>query len=230
VPELSVFFPAYNEEDNVRSTTEAILRVLPTVADRYEVLIVDDGSADRTGAIADELSANNPNVRVIHHGRNRGYGGALQTGFYNGRFDLISFVDGDGQFDFGEIPAFLEASRHHDLVIGYRIHRRDSLLRTINARAWGALIRILFGLKVRDIDCAFKLIHKQALQVLPRLRSDGAMVSAELLIRAKNAGLSSSEVPIHHFPRHAGEQTGANLRVIFKAFRDLFILWRVLQG
>jgi glycosyltransferase involved in cell wall biosynthesis len=229
VAELSVFFPAYNEEENVRSTTEGILRVLPGVADRYEVLIVDDGSADRTGAIADELSENNPNVRVIHHGRNRGYGGALQTGFYNGRFALIAFVDGDGQFDFGEIPAFLEASEHNDLVIGYRVRRRDSLMRTINARAWGVLIRLVFGLKVRDIDCAFKLIHKQALQTLPRLRSEGAMVSAELLVRSRNAGLSIAEVPVHHFPRHAGAQTGANFKVIFKAFRDLFVLWRVLQ-
>jgi len=230
VAELSVFFPAYNEEANVRSTTEGILRVLPTVADRYEILIVDDGSADGTGAIADELSANNPNVRVIHHGRNRGYGGALQTGFYNCRFELIAFVDGDGQFDFVEVPAFLEASEHYDLVIGYRVRRRDTLLRTMNARAWGALIRLLFGLKVRDIDCAFKLIHKKALQTLPRLHSEGAMVSAEILIRSQNAGLSIMEVPVHHFPRHAGEQTGANVRVIVKAFRDLFSLWRVLQG
>jgi glycosyltransferase involved in cell wall biosynthesis len=230
VPELSLFFPAYNEEANVRGTTEGILRVLPGLADRYEVLIVDDGSRDSTGVIADELSAGNPMVRVIHHATNRGYGGALRTGFYNCRYELIAFIDGDGQFDIGELPDFLTASRDSDLVVGYRLRRRDSLMRTLNARAWGLLIRLVFGPTVRDIDCAFKLIHRSALQRLPRLKSDGAMISAELLVRSRNGGLSIREVPVHHFPRHAGEQTGANLRVILKAFRDLFGLWWVLRG
>ncbi len=229
VAELSVFFPAYNEEANVRSTAEAILRVLPIAADRYELLIVDDGSVDATGTIADELTESNPAVRAIHHPTNRGYGGALRTGFYNCRYELISFVDGDGQFDFGEVSEFLANSQAADLVIGYRVNRQDSLVRTINARAWGMLIRVLFGLHVRDVDCAFKLLHKRVLQTLPRLRSDGAMISAELLIRARNAGLKIEEVPVHHYPRRAGTQTGANLRVIIKAFRDLFSLWRALR-
>ena len=229
VAELSVFFPAYNEEANVRSTSERILRVLSEVSNRYELLIVDDGSVDQTGTIADELSAGDPNVRVIHHATNRGYGGALRTGFYNCRYDLIAFIDGDGQFDFSEIPEFLNASQEHDLVIGYRVRRRDSLMRTINARAWGALIRVVFGLGVRDVDCAFKLIRKSVLGRIPRLRSDGAMISAELLVRCRNAGLSFQEVPVHHFPRHGGDQTGADLRVIVKAFRDLFGLWRVIR-
>lgn len=228
-PELSVFFPAYNEEANVRSTTEAVLKVLPEVADRYEVLIVDDGSRDRTPELADELREAHPEVRVIHHATNRGYGGALRTGFYNCRYELISFIDGDGQFDFGEIREFLEYTPQYDLVIGYRLRRQDTVLRTVNARAWGTLIRLVFGLKVRDIDCAFKLVQRRALRSMPKLRSDGAMVSAELLIRARNTGLSIKEVPVHHYPRRAGEQTGANLRVIAKAFRDLFSLWRTLR-
>ena len=230
VAELSVFFPAYNEEANVRSTTETILRVLPGVADRYEVLIVDDGSVDKTPELADLLAAENPLVRVIHHPTNRGYGGAIRTGLYNARFELIAFVDGDGQFDFAEVPQFLSASRHYDLVIGYRIRRSDTFIRTLNARAWGTLIRLLFGVKVRDLDCAFKLIHRTALQSLPKLRSDGAMVTAELMVRSKNAGLSVTEVPVHHYPRKAGQQTGADLRVIAKAFRDLFSLWRALRA
>jgi glycosyltransferase involved in cell wall biosynthesis len=229
VSELSVFIPAYNEEANVRSTAEGILRVLPNVAARYELLIVDDGSLDATGAIADEMADANPAVRVIHHPTNRGYGGALRTGFYNCRYELVAFVDGDGQFDFGEVPEFLTASAAADLVIGYRVNRRDSLVRTINARAWGMLIRAVFGLRVRDIDCAFKLIHRRVLRAMPRLRSDGAMISAELLIRSRNAGLKIDEVPVHHYPRRAGAQTGANLRVIVKAFWDLFSLWRALQ-
>ena len=228
-PELSVFFPAYNEEANVRATTERILQVLPNLAEQYEVLIVDDGSRDSTGSIADELSDGNPAVRVIHHATNRGYGGALRTGFYNCRYELIAFIDGDGQFDIGELPQFLASSRDHDLVIGYRVQRRDSLMRTINARAWGTLIRLVFGLNVRDIDCAFKLIHRSVLRRLPRLQSDGAMISAELLVRSRNAGLRISEVPVRHYARQAGEQTGANVRVIIKAFWDLFGLWRVLR-
>jgi glycosyltransferase involved in cell wall biosynthesis len=229
VAELSVFFPAYNEEKNVRATTESILRVLPGVSDRYEVLIVDDGSADKTGELADELAADNPLVRVIHHPTNRGYGGAIRTGLYNCRYELISFIDGDGQFDFTEVPAFLEASQHYDLVIGYRVKRQDGFMRLLNARAWGTLMRVVFRVRARDIDCAFKLIHKRVLQSMPRLRSDGAMVSAELLVRSQNAGLSICDVPVHHYPRRAGEQTGANLRVIFKAFRDMFALWRALR-
>lgn len=230
VAELSVFFPAYNEEQNVRATTEGILRVLPGVSEQYEVLIVDDGSVDKTGEIADALAADNPLVRVIHHPTNRGYGGAIRTGLYNCRYELISFIDGDGQFDFAEIPALLAPSQHDDVVVGYRIRRQDGFMRLLNARAWGTLMRFLFGLRVRDIDCAFKLIHKSALESMPRLRSDGAMVSAELLIRSRHAGLSIAEVPVHHYPRRAGEQTGANLRVIIKAFRDLFALWRALRN
>jgi glycosyltransferase involved in cell wall biosynthesis len=229
VTELSVFFPAYNEEANVRSTTEGILRMLPGVANRYEVLIVDDGSVDATGPISEAIAEENPCVRVIHHPTNRGYGGAIRTGLYNARYELITFIDGDGQFDFAEVPQFLSASAHHDLVIGYRVRRQDSVIRTLNARAWGTLIRVLFGLRARDIDCAFKLIHRSALRAFPRLQSDGAMISAELLIRSRNAGLSIHEVPVHHYPRRAGQQTGAHLRVIVKAFRDLFSLWRALR-
>jgi glycosyltransferase involved in cell wall biosynthesis len=227
--ELSVFFPAYNEEANVRATAEGILRILPSVADRYELLIVDDGSVDDTGPIADALADANPLVRVIHHPTNRGYGGAIRTGLYNCRYALMAFIDGDGQFDFAEIPAFLAASMHYDLVIGYRVRRQDSFIRRLNAQAWGLLMRVIFGLRVRDIDCAFKLINKDALFSLPRLRSDGAMVSAELLVRSRDHGLSMTQVPVHHLPRRDGEQTGANLGVILKAFRDLWSLWRALH-
>jgi len=229
VPELSVFFPAHNEEANVRATTESILQVLPEVAERYELLIVDDGSTDATPRLADELSGLRPNVRVIHHATNRGYGGAVRTGLYNCRFDLISYIDGDGQFDFGEIRGFLPYIDQYDLVIGYRAQRQDSVRRSLNARAWGMLMRILFGLKVRDVDCAFKLIRRRDLQALTRLRSDGAMISAELLIRSRNAGLRMKELPVNHYPRRAGAQTGASPRVILKAFRDLLGLMRALR-
>ncbi|MGI8554215.1 MAG: glycosyltransferase family 2 protein [Dehalococcoidia bacterium] len=229
VPELSVFFPAKDEEANVRATTEAILRVLPEVADRYEVLIVDDGSTDATPRMADELREANPNVHVIHHATNRGYGGALRTGFYNCRYDLISFIDGDGQFDFGQIRQFLPYVNQYDAVIGYRVQRQDTKMRSLNARAWGTLIRLVFGLQARDIDCAFKLINRRVLGRIPRLRSDGAMISAELLIRCRNAGIGIKEVPVQHYPRRGGEQTGATMKVIVKAFRDLFSLWRTLR-
>lgn len=213
----------------MRSTAESILRVLPDVAEHYEVLIVDDGSTDATPALADGLRDADPHVRVIHHATNRGYGGALRTGFYNCRYDLISFIDGDGQFDFGEIRAFLPFVSQYDLVIGYRRQRQDTRVRSLNARAWGGLIRLTFGLRVRDIDCAFKLVHRGVLQTIPRLQSDGAMISAELLIRARTAGCTIKEVPVQHYPRTAGEQSGANFKVIAKAFRDLASLRRALR-
>jgi glycosyltransferase involved in cell wall biosynthesis len=230
VPELSVFIPVHNEEGNVRAVSEAILRVLPQVAERFELLVVDDGSTDATPQLADALAEEHAAVRVIHHPTNRGYGGALRTGLYNCRYALIAFLDGDGQFDFGEVRPFLAASQRADLVIGYRPQRRDSAGRSRNARAWGTLNRLVFGLRVRDIDCAFKLLHKRVLAELPRLRSDGAMISAELLIRAQAAGLRIQELPVQHYPRTAGVQSGANTRVILKAFRDLLALWRSLRS
>lgn len=228
---LSIFFPAYNEEENIEEVANSALKVLDGLADRYEVLIIDDGSVDGTGEIADRLARIHPGiVRVIHHPQNLGYGGALKSGFYNSKFAWIFFTDSDGQFNIKELKKFLEAREDADLVIGYRIKRADPLIRVINTELYRLLIRVLFGLTVRDIDCAFKLIRRDVIEKIPKFRSEGALISAELLIQAKRYGFKIKEVGVSHYPRLYGKQTGANLSVILKMFKELFVLWKIVHA
>ena len=222
---ISAFFPAYNEERNVAAMVERLAAVLPRVADDYEVIVVDDGSVDRTGAIADEIAASDPHVRVVHHGRNRGYGGALKSGFEAGRKEWTFFTDGDGQFDVEEIGRLLPLTASHDIVVGYRLDRAEGGLRRLNAAAWNWLVRRLFGIPVRDVDCAFKLIHRPVLEVV-HPQAEGAMISTEFLARAVRAGFRVVEVGVHHYPRQHGKPTGANPLVIARAFYELFRLYR----
>jgi len=226
---ISAFFPAYNEEKNIARTVEKAVAVLEGVADDYEVTVVNDGSHDRTLAVARELERRFPKVKVINHEVNQGYGGALKSGFYSARYDWIVFTDSDGQFDFSELTRLLEKADQADLVIGYRLKRVEGGIRLLNAKLWGFLIAALFGLYVRDIDCAFKLIRQDVLKGIPKLESEGALISAELLIRAKKAGFRIAQVGVHHYPRVEGSPTGANIGVIVKAFKELFWLWRNLK-
>ncbi len=225
LPSISAFFPAYNEEGNVAAMVARLVAVLPRVADEYEIIVVDDGSADRTGTIADELAASNPHVRVVHHERNRGYGGALKSGFAASRKEWTFFTDGDGQFDVEEIPRLLPFTAAHDIVVGYRLDRAEGGLRRLNAAAWNWLVRLLFGIPVRDVDCAFKLIHRPVLEAV-RPQAEGAMISTEFLARAVRAGFRVVEVGVHHYPRQHGRPTGANPLVIGRAFYELFRLYR----
>lgn len=229
---LSIFFPAYNEESNIENTVRqalAVVRELEQV-ERFEMIIVDDGSTDRTGEIAGSLASEIPEVKVIYHKKNRGYGAALKTGFYESQYEWLVFTDSDGQFDFSEVGKFLERRNEGDLIIGYRIRRVDPFLRKVNALLWGLLPRLFFGLKVCDLNCGFKLIRKRVIGEIEPLESDGAFITAELLIKAKKRGFKISEVGVRHFPRTAGSQTGANIRVILKAFKDLLSLWRKLRA
>lgn len=226
VPELSVFLPAYNEEKNINKTVEKVDEILTKIADKYEILIVNDGSEDNTGEIADELSKNNRLIKVIHHNLNQGYGAALKSGFYNAKYSWIATIDSDGQFDFSEIENLLSVSDRADIVIGYRLNRQDSLLRKMNGFAWTTLNNLLFGINVHDVDCSFKLVKKKVIDTIPRLESvRGGMISPELLAKAKKNGFTIKEVGVHHYPRSEGRQTGANLKVIIKSFVDLFKLW-----
>ncbi|MCB9857816.1 MAG: glycosyltransferase family 2 protein [Phycisphaerales bacterium] len=220
---ISIFFPFYNEEANIQRVAQSALRIAPTIAERFEIILVNDGSRDATGAIADRLAAKHPEIRAVHNRPNRGYGGAVRRGFDESRMDWVFFSDGDGQFDLAELPKLIALLANCDMAVGYRMHRADPLPRRLNAFCWGTLVRALFGIRVRDIDCAFKLIPRRLLDDVT-LESDGAMISTELLARATYRGLSIDEVGVHHYPRTAGEQTGANFRVILKAFRELFAL------
>jgi len=221
---LSVFFPCYNEEANVERTTRAALKAVRRITDDYEIIIVDDGSKDRTGEIADRLAAEHPNVRAVHNHPNLGYGGALQRGFREAGKEYVFYTDGDGQFDFEEIPKLLPLLKEYDIISGYRIDRQDPLIRKINAFCWTTLVNLLFGLWLRDIDCSFKIYPRRLFDEI-EMRSMGALIDAEILARAKYRGYRIGQIGVHHYPRLHGEQTGANLRVILRAFKELFKLY-----
>ena len=228
ISSLSVFFPCYNEEGNVQRLVDSALVALPEVAEDFEVIIVNDGSADDTGAIAEGLAEKIPQVKAVHHEKNRGYGAAVITGIEHCTKDYVFFTDGDGQFDLKEIPLLAAEIDEHDVVVGYRINRQDNFMRRLNAWCWTTLVNTLFRLGVRDVDCAFKLFKRERLAGI-KLSAQGAMVSTELLAKLKKAGCSIKEVGVHHYPRIAGEQSGANIRVILRAFKELFELYRKLK-
>ncbi len=225
---VSVFFPCYNEQDNVGRTVEKALAVLEKLNMDFEVIIIDDGSSDDTGRIADELAGRDERVKVVHHPGNLGYGAALQSGFAAATKELVFYTDGDGQFDIGEMPPLLPLMKQYDIVSCYRLDRQDSLIRKINGWCWTKLVCLLFGLKVRDIDCAFKLYKRKIFEGLS-LSSTGALIDTEVLARASHKGYLITQKGVHHYPRTAGSQTGANLRVILRAFRELFMLYSKIR-
>ncbi len=227
IARLSYFFPAHNEEANLRGLVDEALETLPGLAEIFEIVIVDDGSRDATGAIADELVAQHPGVvRAVHHPTNLGYGAALLSGFRAARHDLVAFTDGDRQFrvaDLARLTERLAAADRPDVVVGYRIKRADPLVRTLYARIYRFANLVWFGLRVRDVDCACKLFRRAALADVA-IESGGAFFSAELLIKLRAAGRTIVEVGVPHHPRTAGSATGANPRVVFRAVRDF---WRL---
>jgi glycosyltransferase involved in cell wall biosynthesis len=222
---ITIFFPCYNEEQNVERVTREALEVAGRLFDDFEIIIVNDGSKDRTAEIADRLSKENPFIRAIHHEHNRGYGAALRTGFENATKELVFYTDGDGQFKIEEITKLLPLIEKSDIVSGYRIRRQDSLIRKINAFLWGVLVNALFKINVSDVDSAFKLYKRKIFDEIT-LTSQGALIDTEILAKARAKGYTITEVGVNHYPRLAGEQTGAKLPVIFKAFKELFKLRR----
>jgi glycosyltransferase involved in cell wall biosynthesis len=226
VPELSWFFPAHNEEANVEPLVAEARAALADLADTWEIVIVDDGSRDRTPEIADRLAAEDGRVRTVHHPTNLGYGAALRSGFGAARYPLFAFTDGDRQFrvaDLGALTARLQEPDAPDVVAGFRIRRADPLLRTVYARLYRLAIRIFFGLRIRDIDCACKLFRREALEGL-RVESGGAFFSAELLIKLRESNRRVVQVGVPHYPRTAGSPTGAKPSVIWRAVRDFWAL------
>lgn len=231
ISELSVFFPAYNEEKNLKNTVLKAKKVLAKIASNWEIIIVNDGSKDRTGEIAEKLSKEDERIRAINHSPNRGYGAALKSGFYSSRYPWMAFTDSDGQFDFSEITKFINTQKktNADLVIGYYLKRSVPFYRKINTFLWELVVFLLFGLKVRDIDCGFKLISKKVIDKIPKLESErGAFISSEFLIKARTAGFKIVEVGVHHYPAKR-KGTGSNLDVIIKSFIDLLKLWKKLH-
>jgi len=225
LPSLTIFFPCYNEEANVERTTLAALEAGRQFTDDLEVIIVNDGSRDRTAEIADRLAAAHPQVRAVHNNPNLGYGGALQRGFREATREWIFYTDGDGQFDFREIAVLLPLLNRFDILSAYRLNRQDSRLRKLNAWCWTMLVNVLFDLRLRDIDCAFKLYPRKLFDQI-EMWSMGALIDTEILAKARLLGYRIGQIGVHHYPRTAGSQTGANLRVILRAFKELFKLRR----
>ena len=232
IDKLSVFFPAYNEEKQIKKTVEKAVRVLNKVAGAWEIIIVNDGSSDNTLEVANKLAGNNPKIRVINHEKNRGYGAAFKSGFYGAKYPWIAFTDSDGQFEFTEITKFIKKQKETgaDLVIGYYKKRQVSFGKIFTSKLWEYLVFFMFGLKVRDIDCGFKLVSKKVVDSVSKLESErGAFISSEFLIKAKKKGYKIVEIPVTHYPRETGIGTGRKLNVIVQSFRDLLKLWKKLR-
>jgi glycosyltransferase involved in cell wall biosynthesis len=227
VAELSFFFPAHNEEANLEALADEALATLPSLARKFEVIAVDDGSKDRTPAIADDLAKRHPDVfRVVHHPTNLGYGAALRSGFRAARYDMIAFIDGDRQFrviDVGRLTERMAAPDSPDVVVGFRLQRADPPIRRWYARVYRLSNRLFFGVRVHDIDCACKLFKREALEPI-RVASGGAFFTAELLIKLRFEGSRMAEVGVPHYPRTAGSPTGAKPSVVFRAVRDFWSL------
>lgn len=222
---LSLCMPAYNEEANIESCLDAACTILPEFVQQFEVIVVDDGSKDGTSRVVADYGRRDARVRLVQHQQNKGYGGAVTSGLRAATCDLVMFTDSDGQFSFLDLPQLLIHLEGRDFVIGYRHNRADTRMRLVNAWGWNRLVRLLLGVKVRDLDCAFKLFRRDVVERL-QLTATGACINAEMLVQCVRAGLKFREVPVMHYPRYHGAATGANLKVIARAFRELPQLWK----
>jgi glycosyltransferase involved in cell wall biosynthesis len=220
---ISAVLPAYNEEEVISHSVAAMVKTFEALGADYEVIVVNDGSRDRTGEILTRLGQENPRVRMVAHKTNQGYGAALWTGFTSARKDLVFLTDGDKQFDVDELRLLLPMLDGADMAIGYRKHRADPPLRLLNAWGWKQLVNGLFGYTARDIDCAFKLFRRSILDRVD-VHARGATFSAEFLIKSRRLGYVIRERAVSHYPRPAGVATGAKPAVIIRAFRELIHL------
>jgi glycosyltransferase involved in cell wall biosynthesis len=229
VTSLSVFLPCYNEQDNIERVVKSAIDILTALKIDFEIIIVNDGSRDRTGEIADSLVAKGKHIKVVHHSINRGYGAALQSGFAAASKEYVFYTDGDGQFDIKELPLLFKYMADYDIATGYRINRQDNLIRKINAFCWTTMVNLLFGMRIKDIDCAFKLYKRRIFDDI-KMESTGALINTEIFARARRKGYKIFQLGVHHYPRTAGRQTGAKLKVILRAFKELFALYKQIKS
>ncbi len=224
-PGLSVFFPAYNDAGTIASLVIRALQVASTLTADYEVIVVNDGSADATAAIADELARTYPQVRVVHHPKNRGYGGALRTGFATASKELVAYTDGDAQYDPAELPVLWQAlTADADFVNGYKITRSDPMHRIIIGRIYHHTVKLLFRLRVRDVDCDFRLMRRSIFERV-HLEGDTGVICLEMMRKVQDAGLHVVEVPVHHYHRTHGQSQFFNFRRVFWTGVDVLRLW-----
>lgn len=226
---LSLVLPAHNEEGNIEIVVRRALAILPHFCDDFEILVVNDGSRDTTGAIVDRLALEDSRVCPIHHPVNRGYGGALKTGFDASRMDYVMFMDADRQFDIGDIRLLSPFVALFDSVAGFRMERSDPIHRRINAEIFNLAVRILFGVHMRDLDCAFKIFRGDLLRSLD-LTTSGALINAEMQAKLRRQGATLVQIGVPHYARVAGQATGGSIRVILRAMRETVILWVRMHG
>jgi glycosyltransferase involved in cell wall biosynthesis len=231
MPSISLVLPAYNEADNIEPLVAEAVPALEACTDDYEIIVVDDGSADDTAGVTQRVMEANPRVRLVQHAVNQGFGAAVFSGFTNATKEWIFYTDADRQFVLSELERFIPLMDQADLIAGYRAPRQDPFMRVFYGKGWSMLCTVVFGYTVRDVDCGFKLLRREIIQELASdIASRGATFSIEWLVRAKRAGYRFVELPVTHRPRVAGSQTGANIDVIVRAFRELvqvrLQLWR----
>lgn len=222
-PKISIVLPAYNEEKNIEKAVGDCISVLEKISQEYEIIVVDDGSKDNTGKIADKLQEKNTHIKVIHHEENRGYASALRSGFENSKFEFVFYTDADNQFNINELKKILPLIKDFDVVVGYRKNRKDSLHRLIISLGYNFLIRILLGIKVRDVDCSFKLFRGEVIRKI-RIKHEGWLVDTEILAKAVKEGYKIKEIPVTHYPRLEGKSTVKPISSIFNTFIELIKL------
>jgi len=233
IPELSVFFPCHNEEKNIENTINKAVLVLNQITPKWQIVLVNDGSTDKTLEKAKILAKKHGNkLKIINHLKNKGYGGAFKTGLYNSKYDWITFTDSDGQFDFSDIKKLIKKQKETNcqVILGYRAKRRDSYTRILIAnllKIWNFVWFGFYGIK--DVDCAFKLFNKKVIDQVGKLKTDSAITTTELLIKIKKLGFKWAQVPIGHYPRLHGSSSGSDFKVMKKAAIDSINLWKALH-
>ncbi len=225
---LSIFFPAYNDSGTIASLVITALRTARELTPDHEVIVVNDGSADTTAELLDELARTYPQVRVVHHETNRGYGGALRSGFASATRDLIFYTDGDAQYDPAEMEVLWKRfDESVDLVNGYKISRSDPMHRIVIGRVYHHTVKILFGLTVRDVDCDFRMMRRSIFEKV-HLEKNSGVICLEMMKKITDAGFRIAEVPVHHYHRAYGRSQFFNFRRLFRTAIDVFKLWFAL--
>jgi len=225
---LSIFFPAYNDSGTIASLVITALRTARTLTPDHEVIVVNDGSKDRTPEILDELASIYPQVRVVHHEKNRGYGGALRTGFASATREIVFYTDGDAQYDPAEMEALWRRFDDSvDLVNGYKISRSDPLHRIIIGRIYHHTVKLLFGLTVRDVDCDFRMMRRSIFDTV-HLEKNSGVICLEMMKKITDGGFTIAEVPVHHYHRAYGRSQFFNFKRLYRTAIDVFKLWYAL--